>query len=324
MKKALIIGSGSIGRRHAENIRKLYSDTEFVLLRRTDAPNALAEDLNARVVNNIESALIWEPDFAVICSPSSKHLQDLIPLIKNKIPFYIEKPVITTKADLDTLSEATLTNCPVSMSGCNLRFLPSLIILRKMILDGEIGTVVRATLEAGQWLPDWRPQQDYRKSYSADPTLGGGVLFDLVHELDMARFLFGEFSGIHALAGKNSSLEINSEDTACVILQSEAGNVLVSVNLDYVSRVPIRKYEIVGDMGTLHWDLRENSLRLIKPDENKLINCGDNGFDVSETYLAAMKEFVECVEKNHDTSQNLEEGMRSAELVIKARGGAGL
>ncbi|MFT6988651.1 MAG: putative dehydrogenase [Paraglaciecola sp.] len=324
MKKALIIGSGSIGRRHAENIRQLFPGIEFMLLRRTALQNTLAKDLGARAVLCMEDALKWTPDFAVISSPSSKHLEDLIPLLKNKIPFYIEKPVVTTKNDLEYLQKSLIDGAPVTMSGCNLRFLPSVSALKKIICEGEIGVVVRATLEAGQWLPDWRPLHDYRKSYSADSLFGGGVLFDLVHELDMARFLFGEFSDVRAFAAKNSSLEITSEDTACVILKAKEGNILVSVNLDYVSRVPKRRYEIVGEKGSLCWDLWENTLLLIKPEGNRRIDCGVGAFDVAATYLSAMTEFTEGVKSNADTSQNLQEGMYSAELVIKVREMAGL
>ena len=324
LKKALIIGSGSIGRRHAENIHKLYPDIEFLLLRRTASHSSLAKDLDAGVVGSMEVALSWAPDFAIVSSPSSKHFQDLIPLLEKGIPFYVEKPVVTNREELDQLKAIQVTGCPISMSGCNLRFLPSLRVLRELIQDGVIGNVVRASLQAGQWLPDWRPQQDYRKSYSADPVLGGGVLFDLVHELDIARFLFGEFSRVLAFAGKYSSLDIVTEDTACVILQAEHCNMLVSVNLDYVSRLPRRTYEIVGDKGSLCWDLQANKLELSRPQGCELIACGENAFNVSNTYIAAMKEFLEAVGHGVDTSQNLSEGIRSAELVINAREAAGL
>ena len=83
---------------------------------------------------------------------------------------------------------------PQTQVGCNLRFLPSLQRLKDLIAQGVIGRIVRASFEAGQWLPDWRPRQDYRKSYSADPDSGGGVLFDLIHEIDAAYWILGDLT----------------------------------------------------------------------------------------------------------------------------------
>jgi len=203
----------------------------------------------------------------------------------------------------------------VTLSGCNLRFLPSLMAARKLLHDGAIGRVVRASLQTGQWLPDWRPASDYRASYSASPDLGGGVVLDLVHELDAARWLLGEFDSITALGGHRSSLEIASEDAA-VIAMTRVNGPVVAIGLDYVARAPVRRYEFFGEKGTLVWDLPARRLEIVAG-EAKAPALDATAFDVSLTYLAAMREFVECVRDSRVSSQDLREGLRSAALAIR-------
>jgi predicted dehydrogenase len=135
----------------------------------------------------------------------------------------------------------------------------------------------------------------------------------------MARFLFGEFDGVKAYKGNFSSLKIQSEDTASILLKSERNNLLVNINLDYVSCIPRRKYVIIGEKGNVYWDLRSKSLTLESKIGIKSIDCGDDGFDVTKTYIAAMKEFLLCIENGEATSQNIIEGLKSTQLVLEIK-----
>jgi predicted dehydrogenase len=153
---------------------------------------------------------------------------------------------------------------------------------------------------------------------------GGGVILDLIHEIDVARWMFGEFDRVAAMAGKLSSLDIRSEDTACLVLGKRNGGPLVSISLDYVSRRRIRRYEIVGEQGTLAWDFTMARLELITRDRTETIGNGDTDFDVNQTYVAAMREFLDAVESGSPTSQDIFEGIRSTDLALRAREAAGL
>jgi predicted dehydrogenase len=254
--RILIIGSGSIGQRHIRNLKNLVDHPEFILLRNASGQDELSRDLGAIVVGSFADAIALSPVFAVIATPSVFHFEALQALLPAQVPCYVEKPVVTTETQVQQIELllVSATTVPTTMAGCNLRFLPSLKSAKKLIGDGVIGRTVRASLQVGQWLPDWRPAQDYRQSYSASRALGGGVVLDLIHELDAARFLFGEFDQIFSLGGRHSRLEIESEDSAAIILGRLNGPV-VSLGLDYVSRNPIRRYEIVGDEASLIWDL---------------------------------------------------------------------
>lgn len=319
--RALILGTGSIGRRHIASLQTLDPGTEFVLVRRDGRTDDFSAALRARVAGTIAEGIAGQPDLAVIATPSALHAEALLPLVAAGIPFYIEKPVVTSRAQLDSLS-AALDRAGFSsptLAGCNLRFLPSLQRLKASLSEGTAGRVVRASFQAGQWLPDWRPGRDYAKDYSADAARGGGVLLDLVHELDSARWLLGEFDQVRAVCGTFSALDVKADDTAVVLLARTGTGPAVSVGLDYVSRRKVRRYEIVGDQATLVWDLMERRLVRIGPQGEEPIAVDAAAFDMAPTYVAAMREFVNSVRTRGPTSQDVREGMKSAELAIRAK-----
>lgn len=319
--RGLIIGFGSIGKRHAQNLRSLQPDLALSVLRRSVEVDPAETALGVTRFQQLEEALRAEPDFAVVATPSSHHVEVLDPLLQAGVPCYVEKPVVTKSADIERLRRLlmSLPRAPATFAGCNLRFLPSLNVLRSSIGEGRIGRITRVSLQVGQWLPDWRPLHDYRNSYSADPRQGGGVIFDLIHELDAARWFFGEFEQVKAVAGKFSALDIRSEDSACIVLAKNKGGPVVAIGLDYVSRRRVRRYEIVGDEGTLTWDLAGQSLELTTADSVQRLDVGSAGFDTAQTYLRAMSEFVQSVRAGCPTSQDLSDGLRTVELAVRAR-----
>ncbi|MCF8719386.1 Gfo/Idh/MocA family protein [Nitrospina gracilis] len=322
--RALIIGTGSIGARHVENIRELHPETEFVFLRREAARDPLAEACRAEVVTNFYETLNPRPDFAVVSTPSGLHMDAITPLIEAAIPFYLEKPAVTRQTDVDALRRLLKENkfSGPTLVGCNLRFLESIARIRKILKEGSLGTVVRAQLTVGQWLPDWRKTQDYRQSYSARSDLGGGVIFDLIHEFDLVRWWFGEFEHVTGHSGKFSMLDIDAEDTATVLLRKKEGPPLVTINMDYVSRRPVRRYELVGDRATLVWDLADRSLKKIGARETEVIDCGEAGFTMAQSYKSAMRHFIECVETLHPTCLDIADGLKTTELALRARLGS--
>ena len=170
----------------------------------------------------------------------------------------------------------------------------------------------------GQWLPDWRPTQDYRSSYSADPAWGGGVVLDLIHELDITRYLFGEFEQVHAVGGHYSQLEIAVEDSVAILLGRSAGPA-VAIGLDYVARKLVRRYEIIGDEGSLLWDLPSRRLELMGVGATECIDCGEYGFDTTQSYIAAMADLLDSIKTARPSKQDIFDGLRSARLALTVK-----
>jgi len=314
-----MVGTGSIGRRHMASLRGLVPDVQFDVLReagRGTDTSALGE---VEVVTSLELALERRPDLMVIASPSSMHLRPLLAAIESGTPFYAEKPVVSTLEELAVLeARVERGGLPPNMVGCNLRSLPSLMALKSLLDEGRLGRLARADFEAGQWLPDWRPAQDYRQGYSAKRALGGGVLLDLIHEIDAAQWLLGSFEHVSGFATRASSLEIDSDDSAS-LLMARAGGPIATVRIDYVSRRPIRRYTLVGDLGTATWDLRAATLTLSNADVVQALPLAADAFDVPATYPAAMREMLAAIREDRPSTQPLEEGLRALATALRAQ-----
>ncbi len=181
-----------------------------------------------------------------------------------------------------------------------------------------MGNLVRADFEAGHWLPDWRPSQDYRLGYSAQRSQGGGVLLDLIHEVDSALWLLDDFEHVTGYATHASALEIDTDDCAA-ILMARAGGPITTVRIDYVSRKPVRRYTLVGDRGTATWDLRASKIVLDDEAGSQEILLPVGAFDVSTTYRSAMQELLAAIKFNRPSMQPLDEGLRALTTVLRAK-----
>lgn len=312
--RVLVAGTGSIGRRHIANVRQLRPHARIALLRDGGRTDEYSESLGGPVFGSLAEALAWQPSLAIVATPSDRHAEILHLLLAAGIACFIEKPVVTQREALDALQALNPAALPPTQVGCVLRFLPSLRQLRRWLDDGRLGAVVRMGFEVGQWLPDWRPAQDYRQSYSASAVRGGGVVLDLVHELDLAVWLGDADTLLGAWGGKRSRLEIAAEDVALLTLQG-AGGALASVQLDYVCRRPVRRLHIVGDQGSAHWDLLGR---------RAVLQCAGNddepaeGFDTAGAYVTAMEELLLAIETGSPTSLPLHEGLRATALALAA------
>ena len=317
--KVLVIGTGSIGRRHIHNLLGICRDAKVAILRQDNREDEFSQKINAAIVSDIHSGLEWGPDFVIIASPSSTHADYLQHILAKNCPVYVEKPVVTSDGQFEQISRVASNYSAPSLVGCNLRYLPSIRLVKLILEQGDLGNVVRANLVAGQWLPDWRPDRDYRSCYSADSTMGGGVLFDLIHEIDLAQWFFGPFDFALARTGKYSGLEIKSEDTAAILLDNKKAGVMVTVNLDYISRKPVRRYEIVGEKGTLIWDLSNEHLRIDSEAGTRIVTDRHEDFDVAASYMNALDEIIVSIKNNTSTSHDIFEGMKTINLLLTAK-----
>lgn len=318
--RVLVAGTGSIGRRHIGNLLRLRPWVRIALLRDGARQDDYARSLRAEVLGSLEEALVWRADMAVVATPSDRHREVVAPLLRAGVACFLEKPLVIEADELAELENlAKCGGLPPTQVGCVLRFLPSLRQVHAWLHDGAVGTVVRASLEVGQWLPDWRPDQDYRCSYSADTARGGGVVLDLIHEIDLACWLFGgTTTGRPRLLGAwgchLSQLEISSEDVALLALRTDSG-ALLSVQLDYVARSPLRRLQVVGDAGTITWDLPQRACclqRFGEPAQEV------EGFDTGRTYIDALEELLHAIEHGTATSLPLHEALPATGLAIEA------
>ena len=317
--RVLMVGTGSIGRQHMASLRSLVPNVQFDVLREPGRSRDTSDLGEVEIVGSIDEGLSRQPQMMVIANPSSMHLLPLLAAIDSGVSFYAEKPIVSNLNDLTVLqNRAAFEGLPPNVVGCNLRFLPSLIAFKALIDEGRLGNIVRADFEAGQWLPDWRPTKDYRLGYSANRSQGGGVLLDLIHEVDAALWLLGDFEHVSGYAIHASELEIDSDDCAS-ILMARAGGPIATVRVDYVSRKPVRRYTLVGDRGTAIWDLQASTIVVNDGLVSQPITLPIGAFDVSKTYLSAMQELLTAIQFKRPSKQPLEDGVRALTTVLRAK-----
>ncbi|NEU10283.1 Gfo/Idh/MocA family oxidoreductase [Flavihumibacter sp. R14] len=275
----LIVGLGSIAMKHIAVIRNLWPDGIIYALRSPGKKEDIERIINLTDLKEINTLNI---NFAIISNPTASHKQTILDLIQFGFPLFIEKPLFNSidTNDVQILREISQRNI-ITYVACNLRFLGCMNFLREFIKGKRINEV---NSYCGSYLPEWRPGTDFRKNYSADKEMGGGVHIDLIHEVDYTYWLFGHPSKVTATKTSKSTLEISSIDYANFLF--EYPQFCVSIILNYYRRDAKRNLEVVLDEGTVVVDLLRNTVMyngaIIYSSSNTIIN----------TYEDQMKFFI--------------------------------
>ena len=176
--KFLIVGFGSIGRRHFQNLLTL-GEKDIVLLRSLKSTINTDELKDFLVVNQTGRGFIVKPDAVILANPTALHLDVAIPAAKSGCHLFFEKPISDSMKDIDALFDAVRVGGGKAVTGFQFRFHPGLQKIKTLIKNNEIGEVISARAHWGEYLPSWHPWEDHRKSYSAKKELGGGVILTL-------------------------------------------------------------------------------------------------------------------------------------------------
>ncbi|QPJ64078.1 MAG: Gfo/Idh/MocA family oxidoreductase [Candidatus Nitrohelix vancouverensis] len=287
--KALIIGYGSIGSRHADILRDMGLEVSIVSSRK--------ETFLGCYPNTREALDATSPDYVVIANKTHEHhssLQELATLgFRGTV--LIEKPLF------HEVNAAPVNEFSAVHVGYNLRFHP-LILRLKEILAGQ--QLVSAQIYAGQYLPLWRPERDYRQTYSSRRENGGGVLRDLSHELDYVNWLFGGWKSLTALGGRYSSIEIESDDAFSILMATERCP-MVQIHLNYLDRASRRELLINLDQATVKIDLVKGTGQ---------INSDEFQYDVPRN--STFRKLHQAVlDRDEDKLCSLEEGMEIIKMI---------
>lgn len=243
--QVLIIGYGSIGRRH-EEVLSTFSNIESIHI---VTKQTLANKITFPSLDAIET--LDNYDYIIIASETYKHFEQLTYLDSHTYQKLIlcEKPLFETEKILH-ISHNTV------FVGYVLRFYPLLQKLRTLLLNEK---VLSATVYCGQYLPTWRQNVEYKTSYSSKKLEGGGVLLDLSHEIDYVQWLFEEMTDIKSYQLKISDLEIDSDDIVTLIAKTKKG-VVLSLSIDYISKITRRQIIVNTIEHTYALDFINNSL----------------------------------------------------------------
>ncbi len=314
----LVIGCGSIGKRHLRNLRKLGITDILAFDVRADRRKEVEEQIGVETHSDLGYAFDQQPSVVFVCSPTHLHLEHALLAARSGCHIFIEKPIATKLDGLEELIHVIDERQLHTLVGCNFRFHPGMRHAKELLEQGIIGRVISARVQFGQYLPDWHPWEDYRQSYSANSRMGGGVLLDRIHEFDYLRWLLGEITEVSAFIAHLSHLDIDTEDIAEILVRFEDG-AIGSVHLDYVRRRYDCGLEIVGDMGIIQWSYQDHLIRWYSVDDNSWHSLEWPEYDGNTMYLAEIDHFLDVLAGQKKSEQDISSAMRVLSVVLACK-----
>jgi len=301
--KVLIIGLGSIAKKHIEALYIIDSKVEIYALRSGISSQNIDGVFNFYDYDDIREI---NPDFCIVSNTTGAHYETLKKLLEFKVPLFIEKPLLNNIGlDEEDLILHIVNDKIPNYVACNLRFLDCLVYSKVFIKNKRINEV---NVYCGSYLPDWRPGQDFRKTYSANKEIGGGVHIDLIHELDYIVWHYGYPLKIYSHTSNNSSLAISASDYANFLLEYNQFNV--NVVLNYYRRDAKRYMEVVCEDGTLMVNLLNNKVLW----NNAVIY--ESSKSIQDTYFDQLIFYIENVLTQISSFNDVSEAYKILKICI--------
>jgi len=333
-RRFLFVGLGGVGQRHLRNLQTLLGDdAEFLAYRQQRKALVLTDQMQAesgsdleskyglRVFGDLKEALAQRPEAVIISNPTSLHLTVARAAAEAGCHLFIEKPLAHEMKGVAEFLDLVDRKNLVTLVGYQWRFHPCLIALRDVLRENTIGRVIAVRAKFGEYLPNWHPYEDYRKSYAARRELGGGVLLTQIHDFDYLGWLFGWPRRLFCVGGKLSNLEIDVEDTASTLMECEVAGQTVPIHLhqDYLSNPGERSCEVVGESGKIFANLADGLLQVWTAD-GKL--ASEERFDMTDRnqiFLRELKHYLACLDGTESSRVPAREGARSLQVALAAR-----
>lgn len=309
-----MVGYGSIGKRHIENLTK-FGGIEILVITNRNIDHFLKKH-KCRVFKTVKDSLQEKPDFAIISNITSLHMKSSTLLAKYGVHLFIEKPLSNSMRGINTLLMESKKQKLVTQIGCNLRFHPCIKKIKNTLSQHKLGKILSIQIENGSYLPDWHPYEDYKKSYTSQQKMGGGVTLTCIHEIDYLYWFFGKIKEVFSFSGKYSDLEIDSEDLSS-ILMIIGKNSVAEIHLDYFQQPSVRRGKIIGTLGTITWDINDNSVMLYNIKTQKWINLFKlTKYDYNQMYLDELTHFIDCVKNKKATINPIYDGIQTLKIAL--------
>ena len=317
--KFLVVGCGSIGKRHLGNLKSLSAGELIAYDSLPERRDEVEAKYGVSTFSSFEEALRSKPDAVLVCTPTSRHMDYALAAAAAGCHLFIEKPISHTTEGVDELIDTASAKGLAVLVGCNFRFDWGLKVAKKLVDEGRIGRLLCARAEFGQYLPYWHPGEDYRRGYSASRALGGGIILDAIHEINYIQWFMDGVEAVSCFAGRLSPLEIDTEDTAEILLRFKDG-AMAELHLDYLQRAYNRSCELIGEEGTITWSFQDKQVRLYSVgNEQWQVYKADPAYDVNDMYVAEMEHFRRCIGGEEQPLVGSRQGKYDLEVALAAR-----
>lgn len=277
--KALIVGYGNIGKRHYHNLINMKIP------------------VHTTKTNDLKKSLIkYKPDVVFICNATSQHISSAIKVAQYGAHLFIEKPLSHSLHGTKRLNDLIIKKKIICMIGYNLRFHPSIINAKKIIESGTLGKIIYVHAEVGSYFPHWHTEQDYSLDFRTKKQYGGGVILDMTHEINYIDWLLNNtINQIHCFSKKANHLKMETENLADIFIK--ARSITGLIHLDYLQQPGSRYFKIIGENGTIYYDLSVSN----------------------ELYIKEIQHFLNCIRKRKKPINNYKESLRTLKIALAAK-----
>ena len=290
--KHLVIGGGSIGKRHLNNLFKLGERDLFCLKRSYNKD--FENEFNCTVISSYDEVKLLKPEIIYVCNPTALHHEGLSWAQNLGAHLFMEKPLTNDENIIHEMLQQW-NKQQVFFIGFVLRYHPLVKSIKEKLNEKVIGEVFSARFEFGSYLPNWHPWENYKEGYAAIKSLGGGVINTITHELDLILYLFGNPTSVLAAKANLGHLQIDVEELSESIFRYPWG--FATLHLDFLQKDYDRQIKILATAGKIIWNWRDNEViieRLSEPKETIEIKVDD----FNQLYIDELKDFFELIRLN--------------------------
>ena len=310
----LIIGYGSIGKRHTNNLLGMNGIQISVCTKNSDIQKLKGK--NIQVFQTVQEATKKKFDVVVICNETRFHVPTAIKFANKGCHIFFEKPISDSLKDISKLRSIIKQKKLITMIGCNMRFQKGIEIVKKIIEKETIGRIFSVSVENGSYMPDWHPWEDYRKSYASNKKLGGGVVLTQIHEFDYLFWFFGKVKEVFSVNGKLSNLEIDVEDFSTSILKFDK-KIIAKVHLDYFQRPSSRACKIIGTKGQIRWNWENDHVQIFNYKTKKWITKNfTQEIDINQMYVKEISYFFQCIKQKEKPMNSIDEALKIHNIAL--------
>ncbi|HYW31077.1 MAG TPA: Gfo/Idh/MocA family oxidoreductase [Gemmatimonas sp.] len=312
--RCVVVGAGSIGRRHLRNLTAL--GVECAALRTMAGQSGPLDGWP--VLRAWDEVAEFQAGIAVIANPTAYHVDAALAAIRIGCHILVEKPVADRLSVAMELEEAVRRAGTVALVGYQFRFHPSLRAVQQWVAAGLIGTPMAAHAHWGEFLPSWHAGENHLDGYSARSDLGGGVVRTLSHPIDYLRWILGEIVSVSAVTARAEGISRDVEDVASLTLRMRSGG-LATVTLDYVER-PVRHWlGITGSRGTISWDALSGCAELYDiAGVCQRWTLPESGFERNSMFMDEARHLLACIEGAERPLCTLQDGVRAVAIAEAA------
>ena len=290
----LILGSGSVGRRHARNFHALGCHVSCMDPRRDRLEEAGRELSIKHQFTDLQTALSHAGEFSgvAVCSPPKFHVEQSQAALELGLPVLLEKPASVDAESCQPLQK-TVQQGGKLLLGYTYRWWPPIIRLKTLIDNSAVGSLRHARFVMSAHLADWHPWERYQDFFMASRELGGGALLDESHFIDLMLWFFGVPERVFARIDKISDLDIDTDDVVDIVATYPEG-FRVTVHLDLFGRPHEKHIVVAGETGTVQCLFGPDVVRIGRTPGQEW-ETETFSVERNDMFMGAAREFLELI-----------------------------